>query len=529
MRTRTITAAAIAVACSAPAAASAASPSFATTEACDEHQAFVAGDDRGVAAQLPKRYTPVREPEQGRPVLFARAIRCRALTIGDRSRPVTMASYGIVVESPDGRGCASGAPAFGNVKGDDPPICNWYTKAWLADDRGVVDWLRAGGSGFPAAHVRDLGFQLAEFDAAQGGAPFRFRSPSFTIDAVGRERPGELSVRGGYWADTQQGQLKVAFSTETLVSGDATGTVAAAPGSPLAKLMGTTRASYLPGYTAFSAERWERAVYRRQNLSPAANTDSFAGSCATQGTVTFDPPARNEARPGSYAYDARGTCTGTVNGRRVTDAPVRLAQAGRAHVSCLRAHTTTPGQGTLTFADGSAVRYTLDFTTAATEVDATFYGERSGTATVHGTFATDRTPKDVTAQCAGEGARTVPLDLEITTHTPLVSNRPGAAGTPGREGDGPGSDARARPRLRLSVTPRRVRAGRRTAFVFRVRTAARRPVRGAVVRFAGRRVRTRRNGRARIALTPRRTGRRAVRAAKRGFRGARATVVVRRR
>ena len=40
----------------------------------------------------------------------------------------------------------------------------------------------------------------------------------------------------------------------------------------------------------------------------------------------------------------------------------------------------------------------------------------------------------------------------------------------------------SRPRLRLTVAPRRVRAGRRTRFTFRVRASGR-PVRGATVRL----------------------------------------------
>ena len=32
----------------------------------------------------------------------------------------------------------------------------------------------------------------------------------------GRERPGDRSIRGGYWADTTQGPVKIAFSTADL-------------------------------------------------------------------------------------------------------------------------------------------------------------------------------------------------------------------------------------------------------------------------------------------------------------------------
>src|SRR5205823_2011284 len=168
--------------------------SFIVTAGCQEHQAFVDGDEGAVAARLPKRYTPVRDPRNGRPLLFVRAIRCSKVTIDGRTAPATMASFGIVIESPDGRGCASGAPGVGTVKGDVPPACNWYMLFWLANDRRVVRWLRDGTPRFRAVYVRQLVFDLGAFDGTRGGAPFHFHAPApapspFTIDEVGREHP----------------------------------------------------------------------------------------------------------------------------------------------------------------------------------------------------------------------------------------------------------------------------------------------------------------------------------------------------
>src|SRR2546428_2071116 len=100
----------------------------------------------------------------GAAAAIARAIRCREVTIDGRSAPATMASFGVVVESPDGRGCASGAPVLGTVKGDVPPVCNWYTLFWLADDSRVIDWLHDGTPDFPAVYVPHLTFDLRAFD-----------------------------------------------------------------------------------------------------------------------------------------------------------------------------------------------------------------------------------------------------------------------------------------------------------------------------------------------------------------------------
>lgn len=90
----------------------------------------------------------------------------------------------------------------------------------------------------------------------------------------------------------------------------------------------------------------------------------------------------------------------------------------------------------------------------------------------------------------------------------------------------PARCAKARPRLRLVVRPRRVKAGRRVRFRFRA-TAAGRPVRRALIRFAGKRVRTNRRGRARITVRLRRRGRRAARVSRRGMRSGVARVRVR--
>jgi hypothetical protein len=105
---------------------------------------------------------------------------------------------------------------------------------------------------------------------------------------------------------------------------------------------------------------------------------------------------------------------------------------------------------------------------------------------------------------------------------------PFPAGAPGPgTGVGPGgSGGGRRPRLALSVRPGTVRTGRTVRFAFRVRRGTSRgaPVRGAVVRFAGRAARTDARGRAFIIRrlgSPRPWG---ARATKPGFRRAGATV-----
>jgi endoglycosylceramidase len=89
----------------------------------------------------------------------------------------------------------------------------------------------------------------------------------------------------------------------------------------------------------------------------------------------------------------------------------------------------------------------------------------------------------------------------------------------------PRSGRTARARLRVSLSPRVVRVGRRVTVRVRV-LAGRAPVRGAVVRLGGRRVVTGRSGRATLRLRFGHSGRRKATARARGYRQGRATLRV---
>ena len=389
------------------------------TKDCFENQAFVNGDAAAVKDRLPSGYTAVTNVSSGDPLLFVRALRCN---LEGYDGPVTFASYGIVVESPDGTHCGPSTPV------DAPPVCNWYVLSWVASDLDLVQWLRESTPDFPITYVRELEFEQGQASPTDGGAPFHFEAshpaPSpFTIEAVGRERPGTLRVRGAYWAEVNAGTVRIGFSTDELVSGDATGTVTAAPKSELAMLMGAESAPYELGYSAIGAERWPRAFYRKQITGPAHNVSTFEGSCAAEGTVTFEPGVTLIPQPLTYDFEGEAVCNGTLNGTEVKDAVVTMHQGGRSEGNCASARTTSPGPGAIRFSTGETIAYNIDFTFQGGQTDMVLWGSRSGKAPGKGTFRTDRTPPDAAAPCATTGIKKIPMDITFTTDTPLVSDR----------------------------------------------------------------------------------------------------------
>jgi hypothetical protein len=91
----------------------------------------------------------------------------------------------------------------------------------------------------------------------------------------------------------------------------------------------------------------------------------------------------------------------------------------------MRADTTRPGRGTMTFADGTAIVFTFEFHFVGADGTLMFHGQRSGTAHGVGSFLTPRTPPDIAQQCAGDGVSETPLDISLVTDSPLVSKSAG--------------------------------------------------------------------------------------------------------
>ena len=393
-----------------------ATPPPVTALDCEEHEAWVDGDAVQVATVLPRGYTAVTD-SNGAPIVFARAEHCSSLTANGRTRPVTNADWGVVVQSPDGTGCGSGTPTVGAQKGDLPPLCNWWTLGFVSDDKQLVDWLHMGTPTLPVSYVRHLTYRDGAPDAT-GRVPFHFSGGGFTIDDTSSFRPGAISLRGGYWFGSPQGTVKMIVATDDLTTGAADTTLHATTQKALARLMGATTRTSVQPYAQFGIISAKHGVLRKQLFGPRLRGEAplhhFKGSCSVQGDVTFDPPATDTQANAKYTYDANGTCTGGVDGTAVNNAPVHLHQSGRADASCLQALAFPPGVVVLTFRNGPTLHYTLDFTSKATELDGTAYGTRSGQASGHGTFLTQRSSPTITVDCAS-GVKKAPMDMTFTT------------------------------------------------------------------------------------------------------------------
>ena len=246
----------------------------------------------------------------------------------------------------------------------------------------------------------------------------------------------------------------------------------------------------------------------------ATRTHSFEGSCAIVGNARLADPMGLVPQQSSFEYEGAGTCQGTLDGQTIPEvgAPVTFVSSGRRV-----GHTCEGGYDpeiswAMTLYPRDARRTTIVGT--AEVVDALraqfllLRGQRSGIATGLNQL---QGHMETLMRCAEGTLREGTVGGQLDTVTPLVSDEPRISHA--GPGSAAGASERTAQRPRLSVRPRRLRAGRRTGLRFRttaVRDGRRRPVRGATVLFAGRRARTNRRGRASLVVRLQRGGRRRV-------------------
>ena len=182
-------------------------------------------------------------------------------------------------------------------------------------------------------------------------------------------------------------------------------------------------------------------VFATAVAAPAASAEkaTFSGTCAITGVSTFDPPLTGMNQTIKYDFKSGppadgvedGTvCSGTLNGKSVSDVPVKASVAGEGDLSCASGESTTPGSGALVFPDGSKFPFAFTFTAILTEVDFTATFQNGVETAGHASFMHYAPPTTV-FDCSPAGSGIEALGFDATTDasaTPVEGTKPDARG-----------------------------------------------------------------------------------------------------
>ena len=149
----------------------------------------------------------------------------------------------------------------------------------------------------------------------------------------------------------------------------------------------------------------------------AASTGTLSGSCRLTGRLSFDRPVGNEPRTVAFHDVASGTCTGTLNGVPVRDAPVQNRATGSGTLSCLGGTATTHDR--LSFGHGVRIRLSTAIAGGLAEFAGRFTGRVSG----EGVVQVNLLPyldQSVLAACQAGALREARYDLVARTVSPVI-------------------------------------------------------------------------------------------------------------
>jgi hypothetical protein len=164
-----------------------------------------------------------------------------------------------------------------------------------------------------------------------------------------------------------------------------------------------------------------QASANRAARGHGANT--FSGSCKLSGTSAFDPPLTNTQQPGTQQVQAKGTCSGTFNGRHgrahhLNNAPVGWQTTEYTSGASCGAGTLS-GIGQITFQYGT-IRFTISENTVGPVAAFTLKGAQRGSAVGQANISPSADPVALTEACAGAGITEAPVQIQVTT-TPSIS------------------------------------------------------------------------------------------------------------
>src|SRR5215213_11930046 len=84
-------------------------------------------------------------------------------------------------------------------------------------------------------------------------------------------------------------------------------------------------------------------------VASASAANTVSGACSIAGSAHFSPTGLTTTpQPLGYNFSGTGSCSGTLNGTPIVNAPVAANVSGSGTLSCAAAVATT-GTGTLTF------------------------------------------------------------------------------------------------------------------------------------------------------------------------------------
>jgi hypothetical protein len=128
-------------------------------------------------------------------------------------------------------------------------------------------------------------------------------------------------------------------------------------------------------------------------LAPAAAANAantVSGACSIAGSAHFTPTGLTSTPTDmGYSFSGTGSCSGTLNGAPITNAPVSTSVSGNGTLSCAAALSTT-GHGTLTFPNqGVTIGFSISLAGAGSEVAFELQGDGGGAGAGHASFATN--------------------------------------------------------------------------------------------------------------------------------------------
>jgi hypothetical protein len=122
----------------------------------------------------------------------------------------------------------------------------------------------------------------------------------------------------------------------------------------------------------------------------SASAATVTGECNIAGTATFSPNGLT-ATPQTLTYNfgGNGTCTGTLNGAPIIQAPVSAGATGTGTLSCAGA-VATGGTGQLSFPNqGVTIGFHIDLVGVGSEVAFTITGNGGGNGVGHASFGSN--------------------------------------------------------------------------------------------------------------------------------------------